>query len=331
MTESFSKTANLGELENLSIVGESVCESCENPGDNVTDELSDNQRVEKITDGEWIKLVSFGQYDHPKGLQLVDCDSAKAMINYFNSLRGKFMRRFVGLPIYVGHPDDPEYEGNQDRSIYGRVESIKIESGALWVLSRWTELGRKLFTSGFLRYLSPRWLMRKIRDRIFQPVRLISIGMTNHPNLCKGESSFAIESAQLIGNKGDVNEICIKKGIAGENLGNPMQIGDFGKELLAECSANQADANNNFAENDTALIGEYATENSSRHGASAENLHVSSLTENLFERTHCQPCRDRILALVYEQMANFGDDYQTAWNSVKRKFPALFGENFNLK
>jgi len=44
-----------------------------------------------------------------------------------------------------------------------------------------------------------------------------------------------------------------------------------------------------------------------------------------------QTFKDRILALVYEQMANFGDDYQSAWNTVKRRFPALFGENFNLK
>jgi hypothetical protein len=293
MTKPFSETADFGELENLSTVGESVCKACENPSGDVRDEWSDEQKAEKITDGEWIKLVSFGQYDHPKGFQLVDCNSAKAMIDYFNSLRGKFMRRFVGLPIYVGHPDDPEYEGNQDMSIYGRVESMKIESGALWVLSRWTELGRKLFTSGFLRYLSPRWLMRKIRDRIFQPVCLISIGMTNHPNFCKGENLFAIENVQFIENK--------------------------------------EDANNNFAEDDTALVGEYATENSNKCGTSAENLHVSSLTENLFERTHCQPCRDQILALVYEQMANFGDDYQTAWNAIKRRFPALFGENFNLK
>ncbi|MDR0595821.1 MAG: phage protease [Puniceicoccales bacterium] len=328
MTKFFSETAGFGELETLSTVGKSVCEACENPNGNVTDELFDDQKTEKIIDGEWIKLVSFGQYDHPKGLQLVDCDSAKAMIDYFNSLRGKFMRRFVGLPIYVGHPDDPEYEGNQDGSIYGRVESMKIESGALWVLSRWTELGRKLFSSGFLRYLSPRWLMRKIRDRIFQPVRLISIGMTNHPNLCKGENLFAIENAQLFENKEDVNKICIKKEIADENLGDPTQIDNFGKGLLAEYSANQSDANDNFAENDIALVGECATENSSKHGISAENLHVSSLTENLFERTHCQPCRDRILALVYEQMANFGDDYQKAWNAVKRKFPALFRENF---
>jgi hypothetical protein len=110
--------------------------------------------------------------------------------------------------------DDPEYHGTGDRSIYGRVENLKIEDDALWVLSHWTELGKKLFDGGFLRYLSPRWLMRKVRDRIFQPVRLISVGMTNHPNLYKENFSSSADGAQysqFSKNEGTANKVCQKK------------------------------------------------------------------------------------------------------------------------
>jgi hypothetical protein len=256
------------------------------------------------------------------------------MVNYFNSLRGKLMRKFLGLPIYIGHPDDPEYDGAGDRSIYGRVENLKVEDDVLWVLSRWTELGKKLFDGGFLRYLSPRWLMRKVRDRIFQPVRLISIGMTNHPNLCRGKVSSSAGGAQCLQlpkNEGIANKVRPKNETKSEILTNPVQDAILDGGLCAKRLENQKDANEVSAENNPVSAGECATGGSEENGVSGGGLHVSSLTENLFERTNGQPCKDRILALVYEQMANFGDDYQSAWNTVKRRFPALFGENFNLK
>ncbi|MDR1255772.1 MAG: phage protease [Puniceicoccales bacterium] len=251
--------------------------------------------------GDWIKLLSFGKYEHPKGLQLVNYDSARAMVDYFNSLRGKFMRRFIGLPIYIGHPDDPDYAGGGDRSIYGRVEGLKIEGETLWVLPRWTELGKKLFSNGFLRYLSPRWLMRKVEGKIFQPVRLISIGLTNHPNLCQEKIPTATEirRAQFIGNK---SEVLAKNENQSEDSSPSAQGNLEQSEVRGE-------------------VGQTSPENGG-------NLHVSSLSGNLLERTNGQPRGERILALVHEQMSIFGDDYQSAWNAIKRRCPALFRENF---
>jgi hypothetical protein len=48
---------------------------------------------------KWHRLVPFGQYAHRKGMQMANDGAARAMINYFNSLRGKLMRQFLGLPI----------------------------------------------------------------------------------------------------------------------------------------------------------------------------------------------------------------------------------------
>jgi hypothetical protein len=103
---------------------------------------------------KWYKLVPFGQYAHHKGMQVLSDDAARAIINYFNSLPGKLMRKFPGLPIYMGHLDDRARESAGDRTIYGRVEDLKIKGEALWALLRWTKLGQKVFSGRFLRHLS---------------------------------------------------------------------------------------------------------------------------------------------------------------------------------
>jgi hypothetical protein len=268
---------------------------------------------------KWRRLVAFGQYAHPKGMQVVSRESAYAMIDYFNSLRGKLMRKFLGLPIYIGHPDDHECVGTRDRTVYGRIEDLKIEGDALWALLRWTKLGKKLFSGGFLRHLSPRWMMRKIGDRIFQPMRLISIGMTNHPNLCDKSGFTAAECAKCSPLPANAeSEIC------GENeIKNSAKNTVSGSVPCAELF----DGRSEVSAEDGAPSSVEHTDSDGR-GSGGGGLHIDSLTKNLSKRSSEQSRMGRILALVHEQMINFGDDYQSAWSAVKRRFPALFREKF---
>jgi hypothetical protein len=280
---------------------------------------------------KWHKLVPFGQYAHCKGMQVVNDGAAHAMISYFNSLRGKLMRKFLGLPVYVGHPDDHECNSAGDRTIYGRVEDLKIENGALWALLHWTKLGQKLFSGGFLRHLSPRWMMRKISDRIFQPIRLISIGMTNHPNLCgEGDATIAGhgQGLQPIENVGNASGVCGKNEIKSAPLTNSTGNDVSSDAACVERSDYKGDVGKVCAESCDVPNKENFTANLDNCGKNGGGLHIDSLTENLSKRSNGQSCGDRILALVHEQMVNFGDDYQSAWNTVKRRFPALFRENF---
>ncbi|MDR2436179.1 MAG: phage protease [Puniceicoccales bacterium] len=286
--------------------------------------------IRKLQDNftaKWHRLVPFGQYAHRKGMQVVNAGAAHAMINYFNSLRGKLMRKFLGLPIYIGHPDDRECENAGDGTVYGRVENLKIRDGALWALLRWTKLGQRLFSGGFLRHLSPRWMMRKISDRIFQPIRLISIGMTNHPNLY-GEGDVPAgqgQGPQAIENTGSASEVCGKNEIKGApHIGNDVSS----DAACAEDPNCKGDADKICAESGDIPNKEDSTVTPDGCGKNGGGLHIDSLTENLSKRPNGQSCGDRILALVHEQMINFGDDYQSAWNAVKRRFPALFREKF---
>ena len=276
---------------------------------------------------KWYRLVPFGQYAHRKGMQVVDDGAARAMINYFNSLRGKLMRKFLGLPIYIGHPDDRECGDAGDRTVYGRVEDLKVKGDALWALLRWTKLGEKLFSGGFLRHLSPRWMMRKISDRIFQPIRLISVGMTNHPNLYgEGDATAAGWNRGLPAE--NAGEVCGEHGIESTPSANSIGGDVPSNAACVEKLNSRGGAGEVCAGSGDVPSGEDPAVNSDSCGKNGGGLHIDSLTENLSKRSSGQSCRDRILALVHEQMVNFGDDYQSAWNAVKRRFPALFREKF---
>jgi hypothetical protein len=198
-------------------------------------------------------------------------------------------------------------------------------------LLRWTKFGQKLFSGEFLRHLSPRWMMRKISDRIFQPIRLISVRMTNHPNLC-GEGDAAIaghgQGLQPIENAGNASGVCGKNEIKSAPLANSIGDGTSSEAACVELPGCKDDGGKVCAESGDVPDGKDFTANSDSCGKNGNGLHIDSLTENLSKRYNGQSRGDRILALVHEQMMNFGDDYQSAWNTVKRQFPALFREKF---
>jgi phage I-like protein len=280
---------------------------------------------------EWIRLVSFGRYDHRKGLQVVDRDSVDTMIDFFNSLRGKLMRKFLGLPVYVGHPDDPDYGPTQNAPIYGRVENLKIEDDALWVLVRWTALGRKLFDGKFFRHLSPRWMMREMGENLFKPVRLISIGMTNHPNLCCGHDSLIdeiVKCAQRVENKENAHKVFAKNDSENKILDNSLRNTISDAALCVDHSGNKEDANKVLCENECNLPADQTSNNSNPCVAGGGELHVNSVTKNLSERADEQPVKDKILTLVYGRMSDFCENYQIAWNAVKHQHPRLFMKKF---
>lgn len=125
-----------------------------------------------------VQLLSpYGQWSHRKGMQLVDEEAARR-------IRDSFMRgfdRIWGLPIYVGHPDDGRHP-HKARAV-GRVESVSATPEGIAISARYSEEAYKKLSGGELRWLSPRWQMQRLEDGRYRPVRLISVGMTNNPNI----------------------------------------------------------------------------------------------------------------------------------------------------
>jgi len=134
----------------------------------------------------WVQVAPYGIFTHPKGLQRLTRPSANEIIQQFNSLYGRIMRRLKGLPIYIGHPDDSEFAGlpgHTDKGVYGTVQELAVRKEGLYARIEWTDEGRKLINRGKYRYLSPRWVLRSIYADVYEPNRLLSIGLTNSPNI----------------------------------------------------------------------------------------------------------------------------------------------------
>ena len=134
----------------------------------------------------WLKLADYGDWPHPAGLQRFTQPAAQRMAHGFKSLLGRLRRRFTGIPVYIGHPDDPAFAGqpgHDDTRAYAWVSNLEARPDGLHVLARWSDPGRELLQHAFYKFLSPRWQMRPVADGVYEPIRLISIGLTNHPNI----------------------------------------------------------------------------------------------------------------------------------------------------
>ena len=133
-----------------------------------------------------IRIVEYGDFPHPKGLQRVNEPVARALVEHFHSLRGLLARRFGGVPIYAGHPDDPEFAGQPghgDTRAHGWITELFALSDGLYASVRWGKTGRELLDNASYKFLSPRWAMKDLGGGVFEPVRLISVGLTNTPNI----------------------------------------------------------------------------------------------------------------------------------------------------
>lgn len=142
---------------------------------------------------EWIRLTPpLGDFPHKKGTQRIDAKALTAMANHFGSLRARLERRFGGVPFYVGHPDVPGLANEYpDRRAYGWVMEVQArlepagEEG-LYGKVKWSEPGKQMLANAHYKFFSPYWRAEEAVEngkRILRPVELVSVGLTNEPNL----------------------------------------------------------------------------------------------------------------------------------------------------
>lgn len=138
--------------------------------------------------GDWLLLAEYGDWPHPRGLQRLSREAAEEMVRHFRSLRERLARRFGGLPLYIGHPDDPGFQGrpgHDDTRAYAWIQEMDARPNGLYIKPKWSEDGRHVLENAFYKFLSPRWSMQPLDDEadIYTPVRLISVALTNEPNI----------------------------------------------------------------------------------------------------------------------------------------------------
>lgn len=134
----------------------------------------------------WLRLCAYGDFQHSRGLQRFDSSAARAIVSHYKSLRGRLSRGFGGLPIYVGHPDDPEYtgrSGHSDTRAHGWIQDMDARPDGLYIKVKWASTGQDLLHNAHYKFLSPRWALKDIGHGAYRPCRLLSVGLTNHPNI----------------------------------------------------------------------------------------------------------------------------------------------------
>lgn len=139
---------------------------------------------------EWVK-IRYGVYPNKVGLQVFDQESAQAIHAAFNEKTNRLAQLFRGEPIYVGHPDDPEWAKRHPEipmEAKGRIREMKVGADGLALRVAYNDGGLKLVGGDAPAYeaFSPHWGMVETTHQgrtALRPVELYSIGLTNHPNI----------------------------------------------------------------------------------------------------------------------------------------------------
>ena len=130
-----------------------------------------------------LHLSPYGTFEHPEGMQSISSADAQRCIRKTRTWR--FRLGLKKIPVYLGHPDDPLFKSeHSDPRIYGYVKNLCADKDGLWVFVKLTKYGRRLISQPPRQYLSPRWVLYKTEAQTaYHPERLLSIGLTQHPNL----------------------------------------------------------------------------------------------------------------------------------------------------
>jgi hypothetical protein len=130
-----------------------------------------------------LHLSPYGTFEHPEGLQSISSADAQHCIRQTRTWR--FCLGLKKIPVYLGHPDDPLFKNeHSDPRIYGYVKNLCADKDGLWVSVKFTKYGRAFLSKSPRQYLSPRWVLCKTENQAaYHPERLLSVGLTQHPNL----------------------------------------------------------------------------------------------------------------------------------------------------
>ena len=132
--------------------------------------------------------VPYGDHPHEMGLQRFGKAQAEEMVGYFKNTWNKIKRAIIGMPIFRGHPDIEELANQYpDKTSYGQIADMEARDDGLYLRPVLSEDGAALVNEEGLRFFSPHWLATELPAergrRVFAPAFLVSIGLTDRPNI----------------------------------------------------------------------------------------------------------------------------------------------------
>ncbi len=157
----------------------------------------------------WALIAPFGE--HPKSrmvkkngalreekfIQVLDNESADRLLSRENSVFRRLRRALVGIPVYKGHPDlrdyEPETAGAAGRKeIIGTIDQVRKTGRGLEGHFVLTPAGADAVEKEGHKYPSALWYVQPVGRRgdavLARPFKLLSAGLTAHPNISGVES-----------------------------------------------------------------------------------------------------------------------------------------------
>lgn len=167
--------------------------------------------ISAIDDDGWALIAPYGEHlktrvarvngvlTEQKFLQVLDNDAASAMLSKENSLFRRIKRAVVGIPVYAGHPDladhSPETLANKREKKIPIGVINKVRKGELGIEARFhlTPDGGIAVENQGCKFPSALWLClangeTKNGATVVKPFKLLSVGLTAHPNISGVES-----------------------------------------------------------------------------------------------------------------------------------------------
>ncbi len=165
-----------------------------------------------LDDDGWALIAPFGR--HPKTrvftdagqvkeqqfIQVLDNESADAMVGKENSFFSKLKRALVGIPVFKGHGDlkdhDPKALGNEQKIKLGVVDQIRKSERGIEAHFALDNDGAAAVAAGW-KLPSALWLVLPIGNEVqangqnailARPFKLISVALTQFPNIPGVES-----------------------------------------------------------------------------------------------------------------------------------------------
>jgi len=226
-------------------------------------------------------LCPFGEWSHSKGMQVVDEEAARRMKRAAWSPLGQ-------IPVYVGHPDDAP--STRKISPVGKIKKICRTKDGIAVVAAYSQKAYDDIVSGRLSAMSPRWKMELLGSGKYRPVKLLSVGLTNNPNI--PESGRIIDAAPR-----------------SETLGRAKKSGENIGERIARCGERLRQASQKAAE----------------IGARAKSAKIAErLAERASDASQPTPSERRARAaklaeIAAERSRRLGEPYTKSFAAVKRR------------
>lgn len=149
--------------------------------------------------GQLVLEVPYGRFAgindrRERVVQVLDKEAAETMAGVFSNTESvvQKVRRWItqgfnrrsDVPLYVGHPDDPNSKTTDDTS-YGWLAGIVANEDNMHLIYDVNDEGRALVASQKFRFHSPRWNVSPVANSKSEvrPCHLISAGFTNNNNI----------------------------------------------------------------------------------------------------------------------------------------------------